>query len=658
MRAGRINFSSLRVRLLAVVLLSVGPALVLTVFNAAGQRRIALEETQSRALRVARSAATKQRELIESTRQLLMVLSRVPDLRGHDSLVASRFLADLLEENPIYLNFGVIETNGDVFASGYLFRTSVNLGDRGYFQRALTTKHFSIGEYQIGRIHSKPCINFALPITDRQGDVVRVVYASLNLDWIRQVTEEASLPKGATMLVLDRTGCILFRHPDPEHKWTGVTADRVALVKELLMRRGEGVMRSEGLERVMRLYGYVALQTEGEETSAMLAVGIPEADVLAESQRLLFHNLVLLSLVALAAIALAWFLGDAFVLRQVKSLVATTKQLEAGNLTVRSGFRNYQGELGQLAHALDEMAAGLEQRAVERQRAAGALRSLNTELERRVAERTEELAQKNAQMSADLEMAREFQFAFLPHRYPSFPAHVPLEQSQIQFRHLYRPSGSVGGDFFDILAISDTQAGILICDVMGHGVRAALVTALIRGLVEDLRPVAADPGVFLTEINRTLVEVLRQTGRMMFVSAFYLVVDTITGDLTYATAGHPSALHIRVPNGDVAPVAIPKDAVGPVLGLFPDVGYQTSRAQARRGDTLLFFTDGVYEMANAANEVFTYERFETVVRRWARLPVATLFDELMLEVQEFAGSQEFRDDICLIAAHLPRADRA
>ena len=128
-------------------------------------------------------------------------------------------------------------------------------------------------------------------------------------------------------------------------------------------------------------------------------------------------------------------------------------------------------------------------------------------------EQAEELREKNAQMQADLAMARELQTAFLPQQYPVFPATASPEHTAMQFCHRYITTTELGGDFFDILALSDSSAGVLICDVMGHGVRAALVTAIVRGLIEELKPIAADPSRFLTELNRSLFAVLGRQRR-------------------------------------------------------------------------------------------------------------------------------------------------
>src|ERR1044071_2242102 len=144
------------------------------------------------------------------------------------------------------------------------------------------------------------------------------------------------------------------------------------------------------------------------------------------------------------------------------------------------------------------------------------VRSMRYAIERkRMAEQlgryAEELRSKNAQLEADFNMAREIQEIFLPQQYPTFPPSVAPADSSLRFSHRYLPAAAVGGDFFDVLPISATTAGVFICDVMGHGMRAALITAIMRGLVEELMPVAADPGKLLTEINRSLHAILRRT---------------------------------------------------------------------------------------------------------------------------------------------------
>src|SRR5207302_8506239 len=154
-----------------------------------------------------------------------------------------------------------------------------------------------------------------------------------------------------------------------------------------------------------------------------------------------------------------------------------------------------------------------------------------------------QLREKNEQMEEELQMARELQVALLPQQFPTVPPNVSAQESALRFLSLYFPTGNVGGDFFSVFPLGETAAGVLICDVMGHGVRSALVTSMIRGLVEDHVQAVADPGELLTRVNRALAVILKQADTTMFATCFYVVADVERAQLRFANAGHPSALH-------------------------------------------------------------------------------------------------------------------
>ena len=155
----------------------------------------------------------------------------------------------------------------------------------------------------------------------------------------------------------------------------------------------------------------------------------------------------------------------------------------------------------------------------------------------------------------------------------------------------------MGGDFFAVSALSENEAGVFICDVAGHGVRSALVTAMIRALAEELKPLATNPGQFLSKLNSDLHAILKHTGTPMLTTAFYLVADWKTGTMRYANAGHPKPLHIRRSAGQVEPLANAGGKSQPVLGLFEDAAYQTSEVKLSPKDVVMLFTDGLYEVA-------------------------------------------------------------
>ncbi len=142
-------------------------------------------------------------------------------------------------------------------------------------------------------------------------------------------------------------------------------------------------------------------------------------------------------------------------------------------------------------------------------------------------------------MEEELQMARELQIALLPQKFPTVPADIPAQDSALRFLSLYFPTGDVSGDFFNVFPIGENAAGIFICDVMGHGVRSALITSMIRGLVEEHGQAATDPGELLTRVNRALAVILKQADTTMFATCFYVVADVERAQLRFANAGHP-----------------------------------------------------------------------------------------------------------------------
>src|SRR4029077_14619300 len=130
-----------------------------------------------------------------------------------------------------------------------------------------------------------------------------------------------------------------------------------------------------------------------------------------------------------------------------------------------------------------------------------------------------------------------FSRAMLPHRYPRIPLHSSKEESAVRFYHFCQPSMSVSGDFFEVLKLSDTSVGVFICDVMGHGVRAALVASTVSALVGQLRDCLGDPSELLSRLNRALRSTLEYSEVPLFASAFYLPADLEKGELRYANAG-------------------------------------------------------------------------------------------------------------------------
>jgi sigma-B regulation protein RsbU (phosphoserine phosphatase) len=244
--------------------------------------------------------------------------------------------------------------------------------------------------------------------------------------------------------------------------------------------------------------------------------------------------------------------------------------------------------------------------------------------------------------------------AVLPNRFPTLPRGAAQAASAVKFCSIYHPTSSVSGDFFNVVRVSDTAVGVLICDVMGHGVRAALVTAMMRAIEGQLDEAAGDPGALLTELNRALRGILRQSGTTLFTTACYLVADVATSRITFANAGHPSPLHVRATPRAVEWIT-GRDTVGPALGLFEDVQYLTLERPVAEDDLILLFTDGLFEVENANDEAFGEIRLREAICQRAGLPPSRLMHDVFTEIEQFAKGRDFSDDVCLVAleiAHL------
>lgn len=277
------------------------------------------------------------------------------------------------------------------------------------------------------------------------------------------------------------------------------------------------------------------------------------------------------------------------------------------------------------------------------------IRRANAELARS----QEELRLKNALMQEDLKMAREIQNTMLPQQYPVLPRGVKPAESAFQFTHRYLPTGTVGGDFFSVSALNDTEAAVFICDVAGHGVRSALITAMIRAIVEELRPLAQDPGQFMSKLNSDLYSILRHSGTPLLTTAFYLVADCATGKTRYANAGHPMPLHLQRSHAAVAP--LPRAGRSqPALGLFEHAAYSTTESSLAAGDLLLLFTDGLIEVYDPNQELYTQAQLIEAVRQRLPIPTPRLFDEVLDEIRAFSQEGAFDDDVCVVGVELTR----
>ena len=267
-----------------------------------------------------------------------------------------------------------------------------------------------------------------------------------------------------------------------------------------------------------------------------------------------------------------------------------------------------------------------------------------------------QLRQKNAEMEADLRMARDLQYAFLPAVYPAVGTGDPARPGRLEFAHVYHPSGLVGGDFFDLLPVSDTQVLVFVADVMGHGARAALVVATIRGLLEQIAKETQEPGEFMTRLNAAYSRIFSSASELMFATACCVDFDLGRGRIRHANAGHPLPMVIN-PDGSVVTANVPQAALGPALGLFGDARYDHIEARLAPGMRVVFYTDGLTEARNAAQAEFDVAGLTAALAAHRELPLPALLDALVQDAVGFTGVSVFEDDVCLLGVGCTGAEK-
>jgi signal transduction histidine kinase/DNA-binding NarL/FixJ family response regulator/HPt (histidine-containing phosphotransfer) domain-containing protein/HAMP domain-containing protein len=389
------SFGGIRGRLFLLIVLAVLPAIALLAVGGFEQRRLASEQTQAEALRLVRVAAAEHRQLVEQARLLLTGLASHPAMlaAGTDADGCTRFLQRTLEEQATYTNLAVFRPDGELLCSGRPPDGSVNVADRQYLQRAVQTGRFVAADYVTGRVTGRPGLMTGLPIPRPSGaptvEVSAVLHAGIDLGWLARFAGDADLPMGSRLSLVRADGTVLVRAPDPE-RWTGRLIRDEQLLQQLQQRR-EGTGVTDGTDGTRRLYALTPLDaaavTNQPSEAVWVSLTIPADVALAPADRLLAVLLIGVALAVAIAVSTAVLGGELALLRPIRALTRATQRLARGELAARSGVGPANGELTELAQALDTMATHLEAREAERQADADVLQ----ERERRYQEESRRL---------------------------------------------------------------------------------------------------------------------------------------------------------------------------------------------------------------------------------------------------------------------------
>jgi phosphoserine phosphatase RsbU/P len=228
----------------------------------------------------------------------------------------------------------------------------------------------------------------------------------------------------------------------------------------------------------------------------------------------------------------------------------------------------------------------------------------------------------------ELQIAQRIQLSILPGSFP--------QSRSFRVAARYQPMTAVAGDLYEFLLSDDDEAGLLIADVSGHGVPAALIASMVKMAATSQRSLADDPAAVLTGMNAALCG----NTQAQFVTAGYVYLNARTRELRYAAAAHPPMLLLR--GGEVTEV----EENGLMLAAFDSASYSTRTMRLEQGDRLVMYTDGLLEAANGAEEEFGSERLRAAVRESGGLPVTEASVQIVAGAQDWSVAQN--DDLTVI----------
>lgn len=464
---------------------------------------------------------------------------------------------------------------------------------------------------------------YSVPIFRDQGSkrvLLGVITADVSLDWLSRQVARIALYRSGYAFVVSGSG-VFVSHPDPR----AIMRESLFSLAEAqgsqeLRRIGQSMLRGE--EGFARLPAFVLgkpawlAYTPMPVTGWSMGVIVPEDELFADLRRL-GRDVALfggggfcLLLVVIAGIATS-------ITRPLGRLATTAETIAQGRLEVPvpAPATDSRDEVGVLARSLDQMRLALREYIA------------NLTATTKAKERLE----------SELKIARNIQMSFLPKRFPPFP-----EITSFSLHAALLPAREVGGDLYDFFLTTDGRLLVLVGDVSGKGVPAALFMAVTKTLIKGIAEQETDPAQILGKVNR---ELCVDNESLLFVTLFLAILDPASGELVFSNAGHNPPVRLG-PDGAVSWLALPK---GVFLGIMEEAVYRTARTVLSPGETLLVYTDGVTEAMDADDRLFGSGRLLDLLAGRAGQSPQAIDDAVMQAVGAYAGDAPQADDITVLA---------
>ncbi|MGO8915671.1 MAG: response regulator [Stellaceae bacterium] len=397
---------NLTFRMFLLVFIAVLPALGIQAYNEYDLRKAREAEMRHEVVQITTQFGKEMGELREGASQLLLALGQLPVVKLQDASACSALFANLKQSYVSYNLIAATDVQGNIFCSSSP-KSRASVADQAFFIRAMALKGDSdvaVGNYWVDPGTGQKSIQFAHRFYDDQGRSAGVVFAALDLDWLSEHLKDRKLTAGQSIVIADREGNIIARLPNPE-QWFG---KNMRPTHEAIMDGyTTGWEEAVGVDGITRIFGYLPAQLPPYDL--FLSAGRSKAEAFTPIDNATQRGIGLILLGFLLAIAAAWYGGRIFIRRPIDALLDGANKWSKGNYDARVPVQDSGTEISRLSIAFNDMAQALAADAKAQMLAEEKLRQLNASLEDRVALRTNELAQANQQLKAEIKERERIQ---------------------------------------------------------------------------------------------------------------------------------------------------------------------------------------------------------------------------------------------------------
>ena len=535
-------------------------------------------------------------------------------------------------------HYSVSNTSGSWFIDGAV--RSYDPRQRGWYQQAAQTGEliFTDGEYDANT--GAYCVECAMPVYSPDGQLQAVIGTDLFLDEVEAYLRKSQI-EGESLLLVNQNGHAAIaplaeRFPMAEADWTGdlrasQTELLAAIVSEALEGKDTGVRQGQLLDGTyyisgapIKTTGWLLITAYSQEIAsqpvAMLQQNYSQIEEETTAAYRSSTDRSRLTAIVALLVVVGLMLTGSIVLgtRIVKPLNTITRrisQLSEDNLEFKmeDAYRT-----GDEVEELAESFAAISHKTVEY---LDTVRRVTAEKER---------------LGAELSLATKIQAAMLPHIVPAFP-----ERKDFDVIGSMDPAKEVGGDFYDYFLVDDDHLCIVIADVSGKGVPAALFMMASKIILQSVTMLGGSPAEILTKTNQAICS---NNEAQMFVTVWLGILELSTGKLTFSNAGHEYPVIKRAERQ----FELYKDKHGFVIGGLDGVRYREYVLQIHPGDKLFVYTDGVPEATNADKELFGTERMVDALNEHPEGAPLEILKTVRRAVDDFVQDAEQFDDLTML----------